>query len=865
MQEKLFFTMFLTSPPSKHRALDRRRLPDDLWTFIFQFSIDSLREWARVQHVCHQLQWCARKPHALVHLEVLLKSADGLDRLGATLSGVRKLEFDFETSQCPNSAPNLTAKPTAKPTSLTELRMGSATDDNMGLLTRVPRLSELFLDEVTRLTNQGLGALSSLTVLHTLSIDGRVQSFRSCAHLSDLTPLAGLSALTSLSLFALGVTDLTPLTHLPLSELFLDENLTLLDLAPLRAMRTLHSLSLQACPMIGDAAVEALSSLASLRTLNLTDCNAITSVGLQGLSSLTSLAVLDVSGTQLTDESLHVLCRSLALEELALQECDITDQGLQALASQTSLHTLDLSFCEHVMDLEPLAQLTSMKKLVLNSCHELTDDSLWPLSGLSQLEQLDLRFDQNTEDCLSFLQALASLQVLHARFRLTDQCLRLMTHFTNLQAVSLSNHVTDAGLRSLSRLVGLTTLDLSAATGVTDDGLAELTLLTNLRTLNLRGVAITDRGLSALSFLTRLQFVDLTDCSRLTCTGFATLSRLVLLQTLKVTGCPHILDKATKLPPFTRLHTFELCGVGVDRAVWLDAEFTALQTLDVSLCAGFDDASLWTLCGLPAVQVCLRVLRMSKCGVTAEGLGALSTLTALREVDLSHSHHVVEAHAKVLATLCVRSLNLENCVEITDQCVRELSVSKTLSYLNLSDCDLITDAGLQALESLRLTKISILNCDRITFAGVENFQGVGLHTDHFRAVEHQPLRTLVQPDPTPPVDMHASEVLRLAMLAYEPRDSWLGRHFFVDRTDDGYVLLNTTVPQTVPQTLPVCNPVRVNVAFEEVNWAFLAWRFANVQPGVHLRWYFSQDDEDDERVRVHARPLSYLTAARPRV
>lgn len=436
---------------------------------------------------------------------------------------------------------------------------------------------------------------------------------------------------------------------------------------------------------------------------------------------------------------------------------------------------------------------------------------------------------------------------------MNDKCLLAMTHLTRLQTVDLSEHFTDTGLRWLSCLVGLQTLDLSGLDDVTDDGLAELTSLTVLHTLNLRGVAITDHGLSKLSSLITLQSLDLTYCRRLTCEGFSMLARLVLLQTLQVTGCTSILDQVTHLPPFTRLQTFELRGVIVDHTIWCDPGFQALCTLDVSTCTGFDDASIWLMARVSSIQVCLEVLVMSKCWITPEGLGALAALTSLRELDVSHCAHVVQAHLEVLATLLLRSLNLENCAELTDRCVRELSASERLSSVNLSDCDLLTDAGLHALQSLRLKKISILNCDRITSVGVRFLKGVEFHTDS-RTVEYQPpVGTLINPDATPPVDMHASEVLRLAMLGFEPRDCHK-RYFFANPTDDGMVLLNTRGRLI---THDFNSKVKVNVLFKQVNWDFLAWRFANSRTNVHLRWYFYRDDErDDERIRVHARPLT---------
>lgn len=81
---------------------------------------------------------------------------------------------------------------------------------------------------------------------------------------------------------------------------------------------------------------------------------------------------------------------------------------------------------------------------------------------------------------------------------------------------------------------------------------------------------------------------------------------------------------------------------------------------------------------VPSIQVCLKVLVMSKCWITPEGLGALAALTSLRELNVSHSVHVVQAHLKVLATLPLTSLNLENCTEITDRCVRTVGFKNAL-------------------------------------------------------------------------------------------------------------------------------------------------------------------------------------------
>ncbi len=92
----------------------------------------------------------------------------------------------------------------------------------------------------------------------------------------------------------------------------------------------------------------------------------------------------------------------------------------------------------------------------------------------------------------------------------TDADLKELSGLKDLQTLDLGRtQVTDAGLKELSGLKNLQTLDLSG-TQVTDAGLKELSGLKNLRTLLLQGTKVTQAGLKELSGLTNLQTISVT-------------------------------------------------------------------------------------------------------------------------------------------------------------------------------------------------------------------------------------------------------------------------------------------------------------------------------------------------------------------
>ncbi len=189
-----------------------------------------------------------------------------------------------------------------------------------------------------------------------LRLDARGQyqaEFSGCGELTDLGPLTDMP-LTWLSLWTCDrVQDLTPLHGMPLTRLFLGHCKQVTDLTPLHGM-PLTRLQLTGCRQVRD-----LSPLQGMP---------LTWLLLDGCVSIRDLTPL----------------RSMRLIELDLGDCDqLRDleplEGLQ-------LERLDVGRCSQVADLRPLKGMP-LTDLTLSGCPQVQD--LMPLKGM-QLTRLNM-------------------------------------------------------------------------------------------------------------------------------------------------------------------------------------------------------------------------------------------------------------------------------------------------------------------------------------------------------------------------------------------------------------------------------------------------------------------------------------------
>ena len=420
--------------------------------------------------------------------------------------------------------------------------------------------------------------------------------------ISDLSPLAGMTALKRLSLQGNAVADV----------------------APLAGMTALTDLDLLGNE-ISD--VSALASLTALTTLFL-QSNEIRELG--PLAGLTALERLWLSQNEISDVS--PLADMTALTSLLLSNNEISD--VSPLADMTALTSLGLLNNE-ISDVSPLAGLTALTSLLL-SYNEISDVS--PLADMTALTSLYLTYNGISD--VSPLADMAALTRLHLSANAVADIAPLAA-MTSLTELDLShNEISDAS--PLSGLTPLTTLKLNGNRIIE---LGPLSDLTSLTTLELYANRIAELGpLSGLTSLTALDLGpnEISDVSPLVANGglgdgdIVDLRRNPLGETAREEHIPALLQRgvevrfdADALPDLTEMRDGRLRQT-VELAVSRQPreDLATLASLDASN-LGIED-----LTGLEAAAG-LRGLFLDGNRIT--DIAPLSGLGSLRVLTLAHN------------------------------------------------------------------------------------------------------------------------------------------------------------------------------------------------------------------------------------
>ena len=340
----------------------------------------------------------------------------------------------------------------------------------------------------------------------------------------------------------------------------------------------------------------------------------------------------------------------------------------------------------------------------------------------------------------------------------------------SLECLALGFGISDRGVKAVGQLRRLTSLDLSFCWTVTDSGVAALSSLSSLSHLNLGGCSsLTDAGLEALKPLSRMTSLSLWGCGRIsdagiqnladlvllsslnlgfvtaTKAGLQTLSQLTNLSSLDLTHCPKIHDDdVTALGPFCNLtelnvgHCHDLSDRGVQslkhlasmRSIWMNncrnitnsalstlQNFTALETLVLRSCTGISTGALAKLKPLGGT---LASLDVSWCNVGDPFLDSVSSLPRLSHLNLAGNRLSREGLANLRALSgSLTSLNLSENPDIGDWSMVDIGGLRLLQRLQLGGLELLTDAGLVALQGLlSLRFLSLSDCIHISSDGV---------------------------------------------------------------------------------------------------------------------------------------------------
>ncbi|XP_031551245.1 uncharacterized protein LOC116288582 isoform X2 [Actinia tenebrosa] len=342
------------------------------------------------------------------------------------------------------------------------------TNELLTVLRLHKHLTLLSLKSCPLITDKAMEAVSALKKLQSLNLN-------QCSQLTDkcFTYIKDLPSLTVLQMDNTKVTDqgvcyfvanascASNLIHLNLCS----TDITDLNLDVLKDLKSLKILGLENTKI---TRLDVLSGLSYLESLNVSHTE-VSNNSMASLTGLPCLVSLNILSTAIDDLGLQYL-HDLRLTHLKLPgRLNITDQGIQHIQG-LPLAALDLSDYINVTDVgvHCISTMYSLTKLTLSNT-KLTDVGMLSLSGLTELVELNVD-----------------------RTAVTDEGCMVISNFPNLQILSLSStHISNKFLTCgvLNQCLKLSQLNLSR-TRVSNKGIRCLNL-NCLTSLNLDWTSVT--------------------------------------------------------------------------------------------------------------------------------------------------------------------------------------------------------------------------------------------------------------------------------------------------------------------------------------------------------------------------------------
>lgn len=247
---------------------------------------------------------------------------------------------------------------------------------------------------------------------------------------------------------------------------------------------------------------------------------------------------LRLRGTWVTDTELLDVARLPKLKWLDLSHSRITDEGLLHLKPAKQITDLNLFYAEQITDqgMTAIRDWKNLKRLNVRGTR-IFDGTLAIVSGLTQLESLDIAYTQVTDNGLDGLVPLTNLKELSiGRSKLNQNALEVLRLLPTLEYLDLGgphpgsggyrarpgtpmpeqvpraiaelkqlrvlrlsySEINADGLRILAKLDQLQKLSLAGCSHMDDRAMAELTQLKNLKYLDVQATAVTPQGVATL-------------------------------------------------------------------------------------------------------------------------------------------------------------------------------------------------------------------------------------------------------------------------------------------------------------------------------------------------------------------------------
>jgi len=237
------------------------------------------------------------------------------------------------------------------------------------------------------------------------------------------------------------------------------------------------------------------------------------------------VVAVHLRGAWVTDAELLDVARLPNLERLDLSHTRITDEGLLYLKPLKQIQDLNLFYAENITDqgIAAIKEWKQLKRLNLRGTR-IFDGTLAILSGLPQLESLDIAYSQFTDNGLDALVPLTRLKELSlGRSKLGKNALQVLRLLPTLEYLDLGGpHPGPGGYRT------------TAGAPMDEDLPRAVSELKQLRVLKLSYSQIRADGLRVLASLDQVSKLALTGCPRVDDGALVELARWKSLKYLDV-------------------------------------------------------------------------------------------------------------------------------------------------------------------------------------------------------------------------------------------------------------------------------------------------------------------------------------------
>lgn len=367
-----------------------------------------------------------------------------------------------------------------------------------------------------------------------------------------------------------------------------------------------------------DSNVSSLHFLRSLTQLKLLGLRGLqlTDLGWSNIASMTQLSALNISKTNVTNDSMKRL-KGLQLNKLDVSDTNLTNNSFLQLHPMYSLRELRAERLHEQLIHQRIGRWAPNLTAFNTYGSETDKDRPWvSLRGPEIVEGKLIPRGFSTDKGKINKEAVRYLALDTADDKATsisDETLACLRQYPRLEAISMtqSNAITDAGMEHVGNMPQLRCLTMFSSK-ITDKGVAPLSRLKNLEELTIPTQALTDRALAVIGGISSLRVLNFGYGDKVSDLGLKHISRLQNLRSLELSHCKNVTDAG--IAHLTNLKNLAVLRVSftkiTDEGFLKLAKLKTLKIIEIQACRVTNRAVQQLQAKLPLVHVHRKVVNI---------------------------------------------------------------------------------------------------------------------------------------------------------------------------------------------------------------------------------------------------------------